>query len=103
MAAMALPSSTASRASSASSLGRAAFTHASIWKCWSSRACVNSWAMTMRWSASGLQSDVKFAGLRIVKPFDLFREHVHHEGIEVESFGKEPESFGAALAGVTFD
>src|SRR2546430_6520300 len=33
--------------------------------------------------------DVKLAGLRIIKPFDLFREHVDHERIEVESLGKE--------------
>ncbi|PYU83058.1 MAG: hypothetical protein DMG51_12895 [Acidobacteria bacterium] len=46
--------------------------------------------------------DVKLAGLRIIKPFDLFREHVDHERIEVESLGKEAKGFGAALVGVAF-
>src|SRR2546430_13349893 len=43
--------------------------------------------------------DVKFAGRRIVEPFDLFREHIDHERIEVESLGKESKGFGAALVG----
>ena len=46
--------------------------------------------------------DVKFAGRRIVEPFDLFREHVDHKRIEVESLGKEPKGFNAALVGVAF-
>ncbi len=46
--------------------------------------------------------DVKFSGLRIVEPFDLFGEHVHHEIVEVESFGKKAKGFGAALVGIAF-
>jgi len=46
--------------------------------------------------------NVKFAGRRIVEPFDLFREHIDHERIEVESLGKESKGFGAALVGVAF-
>jgi hypothetical protein len=46
--------------------------------------------------------DVEFAGLRIIETLDLFRKHVHHEGIEVESLGKESKGLGAALVGVAF-
>ncbi len=46
--------------------------------------------------------DVEFAHLGIVEPLNLLREHVHHESIEVESFGKQAKGFGAALVGVAF-
>src|SRR6266487_971275 len=46
--------------------------------------------------------DIEFTSLRIVEPFDLFGEHVHHEGIEVESFGNEAKSLSAARVGIAF-
>ena len=46
--------------------------------------------------------DVEFARLGIVKPLNLLGEHVHHEGIQVESLGKQAKGFGAALVGVAF-
>ena len=46
--------------------------------------------------------DVEFARLGIVEPLNLLREHVHHEGIEIESLGKQAKGFRAALVGVAF-
>ena len=46
--------------------------------------------------------DIKFPGLGIVETFDLFREHVHHEGIKVKALGKQAKGFRAALIGVAF-
>ena len=46
--------------------------------------------------------DIEFTSLRIVETFDLFGEHVHHEGIEVESFGNEAKSLSAARVGIAF-
>src|SRR5579859_2395128 len=100
MAAMALPSSTASRASSASSLGRAARLHASMWKCWSSSAWVSSWAMTMLLVRSAPVGNVKFLAFRVVKPLDLLGEHVYHEGVEVESLRQQAKRLGRARVGV---
>src|SRR5713101_8822225 len=46
--------------------------------------------------------DIEFTSLRIVETFDLFGEHVHHQGIEVESFGNEAKSLSAARVGIAF-
>jgi len=47
-------------------------------------------------------SNIEFMRRRIVKPLDLFREHIDHERIEVESLREEAKGFGAALVGVAF-
>src|SRR6266849_5134898 len=98
---MAEPSTTASRASSASSLGFAASVHLSIWKCWSCKACVSSWDIIHAFVGRSVPiGNEKFLAVRVVEAGNLLGEHLHQRLFQRITFREQAEFLHTFLIGV---